>query len=136
MVASNPKAADGYRVIHSDASTSGNVVAATATTTAIAALSAKFTIFVQKLTIVITTSAANIITIKDSAGTPVVIGSIAASAALGSVYTIDFGSRGFALTEGKDLVMAQTAGPAYSYTVEAYQKQTSATQATTTDRVI
>jgi len=133
---SNPRAADGLREIHVDASTSGIVLAAAATTTAIAALSTKFTIFVQKLTIVITTSAAQIITIKDSAGTPVVIGSIAASAALGSVYTIDFGSRGFALTEGKDLVIAQTAGPAYSYSVDAYQKQTTAGQATTVNRTI
>lgn len=136
MVISNPKAADGYRSQYSDASTSGIVLAAAATTTPIQALSAKFTIFVQKLTIVITTSAAQIITIKDSNGTPVVIGSIAASAALGSVYTVDFGARGFALTEGKDLVIAQTAGPAYSYSIEAYQKQTSATAATTVDRTI
>jgi hypothetical protein len=136
MIISNPKAADGYRQVYADASVSGNVVAATASTNAITALSAKHTVFVQKLTVVITTSAAQIITIADSNGTAVVIGSIAASAALGSIYTIDFGSRGFGLTEGKNLVLSQTAGPAYSYTVEAYQKQTTAGQSTTTDRTI
>ena len=135
-MASNSKAADGYREIQSDASMSGKALATDATNTAIAALSAKHTIFVQKLTVVITTSAAQIITIKDTAGTPVVIGSIAASAALGSIYTIDFGARGFALTEGKDLVFAQTAGPAYSYSVEAYQKLTTALASTSADRII
>jgi hypothetical protein len=136
MLISNPRAADGYRSAHVDASTSGIVVATDATKSPITALSTKHTVFVQKMTIVITTSAAQIITIKDSAGTPVVIWSIAASAALGSVYTIDFGSRGFGLTEGKDLVMAQTAGPAYSYSVEAYQKLTTALASTTIDRTI
>ena len=134
MIISNPLAADGHRSKWGDASASGVVAAADSSKTWITAIDAKHTIFVQRLTVVITTSAAQIITIEDSAGTPVVIGSIAASAALGSAYTIDFGARGFALTEGKNLQSLQTAGPAYSYSVDAYQKQTSASQATTIDR--
>jgi hypothetical protein len=130
------RSASWYRGTHVDASVSGVVGTSDASTTAITALSASHTVFVQRLTVVITTSAAQIITVKDSAGTPVVIGSIAASAALGSIYTIDFGARGFALTEGKNLVLAQTAGPAYSYTVEAYQKLTTAGQGTTVNRTI
>lgn len=135
MLISNPKAADGYRSTNVDASTSGLLLAADTTKTAITALSTKHTIYVQKLTTVITTSAAQIITIKDNNGTAVVIGSIASGAALGSIYTIDFGSRGFALTEGKDLlIVPAAAGPALSYAVEAYQKQTTASGSTTTDR--
>jgi hypothetical protein len=136
MVVSNPKAADGFRSIHVDASVSGVVAAAAATTTPITALSTKHTIFIQRIIVVITTAAAQIITIADSNSSAVVIGSIAASAALGSAYVIDFGSRGFALTEGKNLVISQTAGPAYSYAVDAYQKQTTASQSTTVDRTI
>lgn len=135
-LANGVRSPEWYRAVYSDASVSGVVAAATASTTAITAKSSLFTVFIQKLTIVITTSAAQIITIADSNSSPVVIGSIAASAALGSVYTIDFGARGFALTEGKNLVLSQTAGPAYSYSVDAYQKQTAPGQSTTVDRTI
>lgn len=134
--ASGARSAEWYRANNSDASASGNALAADTSKTLVTSKGSKWTTFVQKITVVITTSAAQIITIKDTAGTPVVIGSIAASAALGSIYTIDFGARGFALTAGKDLVIAQTAGPAYSYSVDAYQAQTSVDQASTVDRLI
>ena len=135
-MASNPRAADGYRETYTDLSGSGVVATSDASTTLATVPSAKHTVFLQKMTVVITTSAAQIITIKDSAGSPVEIGSIAASAAKGSVYTIDFGSRGYALTEGKNLLMTQTAGPAYTYAIDAYAKQTAAGQSTTADRII
>jgi hypothetical protein len=135
MLISNPKAADGYRSANVDASTSGVLLAADTTKTTITALSAKHTIFVQKLTTVITTSAAQVITIKDSNGTAIVIGSIASGAALGSVYTVDFGARGVQLTEGKDLlIVPAAAGPALTYAIEAYQKLTTAAASTTVDR--
>lgn len=135
-MSNNARSPEWYRAVHSDASGSGAVAAATASTTGVVATSTKHTIFVQKITFVITTSAAQVISIRDSAGTPVVIGSIAASAALGSVYTVDFGARGFALTEGKDFLFTQTAGPAYSYSFDAYQKLTTPGQATTIARTI
>lgn len=134
MLISNPKAADGYRSANIDSSGSGVVATSDASTTLVTAKSTKHTVFLQKLTISITTSAAQIITIKDSAGTPVEIGSIAASAAKGSVYTVDFGSRGYALTEGKNLLITQTAGPAYTFSHDSYQKLTTADQSTTVDR--
>ena len=134
MVVSNPFAADGFRSRYGDASISGNVLAAGTGGTLITAKSAKYTVFVQKITVSLTTSAAQSILFKDSAGTPIEVALVPASAT--GVFTADFGARGFALTEGKNLVVANTAGPAYAYTVEAYQKATSAEQATTIDRTI
>ena len=95
---------------------------------------AKFTNYIQKITVNISTSAAQSITFQDSAGTPIVVMFIEASAAAGTIRTVDFGARGFALTEGKALNISGSAGPAYSYAIDAYQAQTSAGQATTTDR--
>jgi N-acyl-L-homoserine lactone synthetase len=135
MVVSNPKAADGYRSVQQDLSTSGIVAAATAgVDNVITVPSAKHTIFVQKITVNIKTLGAQTITFQDDANTPVVALFIEASAAAGAIRSIDFGAKGFQLTEGKNLDISGTAAPAYSYAIEAYAKQTSATQATTTDR--
>lgn len=137
MVVSNPLAADGYRSKHTDASVSGIVAAATAGVTgAIAALSTKHTLYIQKITVNIKTAAAQTISFQDNAGTAVVALFIEASAAAGTIRSIDFGSKGFALTEGKNLDISGVAGPAYSYAVEAYQRQTTAGQSTTVDRII
>lgn len=133
-MASNPRAADGWRETYTDLSGSGVVATSDATKTLATCPSAKHTVFLQRITVVITTSAAQLITIKDSAGTPVEIASIAASTAKGTVYTVDFGSRGYALTEGKDLLMTQTAGPAYVYAIDAYAKLTTADQSTSVNR--
>jgi hypothetical protein len=136
MLISNPNAADGYRSTYGDASVSGIVATGTAgVDNVITVKSAKHTIFVQKITCVITgTASANDINFQDDAGTAVKALVVEASAAKGVIRTADFGARGFALTEGKNFDINGSAGPVYSYAIEAYQKQTSAGQSTTVDR--
>lgn len=134
---SSAKSAEWYRQTYADASVSGVVLAAASgADNVIAALDTKHTVYVQRISVNIKTSAAQSITVQDDAGTPIIVLFIEASAAAGVIRTIDFGARGFALTEGKNLDISGTAGPAYSYSIEAYQKQTSPAQATTTDRTI
>ena len=116
-----------YRRVNQDVSVSGTVAAGAAgKDNAIVVPSSAHTIFVQKIHLDIQT-AGQVITFQDDAGTPVVIATIA-STVTGPV-TIDFGDRGFALTEGKNLDISNTATPVYSYSVEAYARQTSAVAA-------
>lgn len=136
-VAQNPRSAEWYRSTYGDASTSGVVLAAAAgLDNAIVVKSAKHTIMVQAITINIKTSAAQTITIRDDNGTPIDVLVIEASAAAGTIRSINFGAKGVALTEGKNLDIVNTAGPAYSWSIEAYQVQTSASASTTADRTI
>lgn len=120
-----------YRRQYSDKTTDLNVVAATDDTTIITAKSAKHTIFVQKITVDITTYSAKTWLFKDSAGTPVPVAAIsipAAAVALPSEsnsIVFDFGPKGIALTEGKNLLLdVSAAGAAAFVHVEAYEKLT------------
>lgn len=135
-IAQNPRSAEWYRNTYKDISTSGVVLAAAAGLSAAVALATGFTIYVQKITVNISTSAAQAITFQDSAGTPIVVAFIEASTAAGVIRTFDFGSKGIALTEAKQLNIVNVAGPAYSWTVEGYSRQTAAIAATTVDRTI
>lgn len=132
-----PRSAEWYRRTHTDVSTSGIIAAATGGATDVPAVpSTKHTLFLQKITVNIKTSAAQTISFQDDAGTPVVALFIEASAAAGVIREVDFGAEGFALTEGKNLDISGVAGPAYSYSVEGYAKQTAVGQSTTVDRII
>lgn len=130
--------AEWWRQTHGDRSVSGIVAAATAgVDNAIAVPSANHTIYVQKITVNIKTSAAQTITFKDDDGSsPKEALFIEASAAAGAIRTIDYGAKGFALTAGKNLDIAGTAGPAYSYSIEAYAFQAAAIASTTINRTI
>lgn len=131
------RSASWYRGFYRDESVSGIVATGTAgANNAIAVPSSTHTLYIQRISVNIQTSAAQTITFQDDANTPVVALSIEASAAAGTIRTIDFGARGFALTEGKNLDISGTAGPAYSYSIEAYAKQTAAGQSTTINRTI
>lgn len=79
-----------------------------------------YTIRVKRIVVVIKTSAAQAITFQDSAGTPLYIAKIPASPPVDSRWDFDFGPDGKALTSGKDLVMAMTAGNAGHVEVDAY----------------
>ena len=81
----------------------------------------------------ITTDAAQTITVRDTASTPVNVLEIPASAGDGSVHEIDFGPRGFALTADKGLDILGTAGPAYNYVIDAYSRQTIGTALSVAD---
>lgn len=133
----NSRAAEGYRSTYTDLSASGGVLAAAAGSAGVVAPpSVKHTVFLQRLFVTITTAAAQTITFRDTTGTPLVFLIIPASAAVGTVYSIDYGARGLALPEGKSLDIAGTAGPAYTYVIEAYTRVVLPTylQATTIDR--
>jgi hypothetical protein len=130
------RSGEWYRSIYRDATVSGIVAAATAgVDNVIAVLDAKHTIFVQRITVTVNTLGAQTITFQDDASTPVKVFTIEASAAVGTIRSVDFGAKGFALTEGKNLDIAGTAAPAYSYVVEAYQRQTAVIASTTINRI-
>ena len=82
--------------------------------------SANHQLFIQKITASIVTAAAQAITIRDDAGTPVVIDVIPASQATSII--LDYGPKGRALTVGKNLDIVNTAGPAFDFHIEAYEK--------------
>lgn len=90
----------------------------------IAVRSSLYTIYVQRITVSVTTDAAQSLIFQDDANTPVLIGKTKASPGLGPIE-IDFGPEGTALTQGKNLDIATSgAGIAARVRIEAYQKLT------------
>lgn len=73
------------------------------TTTLITAIDANHTIYVQRITVSITTSAAQTLTFQDTAGTPVVIAQLPSSPGAYTRYDFDFGPKGVPLTKGTNL---------------------------------
>lgn len=113
-------------VFHEDVSLSYVILAATDYSTAQAKIAAKanFTIYVQKIAVMVTTDAAQSQTFQDSAGSPVIAAVVKASPGIGPVI-FDFGPNGFQLTEGKSLDHKMSAaGMAASVTITAYRKRT------------
>lgn len=105
---------------HADAT----MVAADTTKDLIAART-NYTIYVQRVTYVPTTVAAQAITVKDNAGTPVPVALIPASQA--TPYVADFGPEGLPLTAGVKLFATPAAaGPAGRFKVEGYYKLSAA----------
>ena len=111
------------RDIHRDVSASLRFLAAwTGTAPFITCPSAKHTIFVQRIFFFCTTDAAQILTIKDTATTPVVCGYFAASPGIG-LKTLDFGPLGQAVTKGKNIDLSPAgAGLAGWIAIEAYAR--------------
>lgn len=93
------------------------------TKTLVTVRNSNYTLYVQRITYVPTTVAAQAITVKDSAGTPVLQALIPASQAL--PYVADFGPEGHPLTAGKNLTCSNTAGPGGQFKIECYAKLTS-----------
>ena len=97
-------------------------------TDVIAVKSANYRIYIQKITVAITTYSAKTWTFQDDASTPVPIWHISIPAAAGTTaadatYTIDFGPTGIALTLGKNLDLdVSAAGAAGAIHIEAYEK--------------
>lgn len=108
-----------YPPIHA----AGFVVAAGTGADAAVAAKTGHKIYIQRIVIAITTVAAQVIIVRDNAGTPLVAASLAASAAMGP-YTFEFGDEGLPMTEGKQLDIVNVAGPAYSYVIEGFYRQT------------
>lgn len=82
--------------------------------------SANHTIYVQKISYNVITSAAQAVTFQDDNGTPLKIGVVPASQTLPLI--IDHGPEGVPLTVGKNLDIANTAGPAAQIHIEAYER--------------
>ncbi len=119
----------GYQNHYSNKTTDLTVLAATDDTTLITAKSANHQIFVQKITITISTYSAKTWLFKDSAGTPVELDLVtipAAGVALPSEnnsIVLDYGPKGTPLTLGKNLLLdVSAAGAAGRIHVEAYEK--------------
>lgn len=109
------------RIIYQDAS--GNLTfAATDGTKTLIAAKTGYTIYVQRIIVSITTSAAQTITFQDNAGTPVVLNQIPANPGQYTRWDFDFGPEGYPLTDGKELDQAMTAGNAGNTEFLAYYK--------------
>jgi pyruvate/2-oxoglutarate dehydrogenase complex dihydrolipoamide acyltransferase (E2) component len=101
------------------------VAAADSGTVTLVTGKAGWTIYVQRLFVVIITDAAQTLTFKDTAGTPVQVEATDASPSANAEYMWDFTSRGKPLTEAKNFVAAiSSAGLAAHIEWEGYMKQT------------
>ena len=101
-----------------------DVATADTSKTAIIALVANQTIYIQRIEVAIITPAAQSLIFQDNAGTPVVIAKTAVSAPIGPIL-FDFGPDGTPLTVGKQLDIATSgAGVAARVHVEGYRKLT------------
>jgi hypothetical protein len=123
------KDAASYRTFFQDKSTNLQILAATDDQASfIAPKSADHQIFVQSITVAITTYSAKTWSFEDSAGTAVPIWLLSIPAAApttgaDATYRIDFGAKGVPLTVGKGLSLnVSAAGAAGMISVEAYQK--------------
>jgi hypothetical protein len=90
----------------------------------IASPGSKYTIYLQKLVVMVTTDAAPTLTFRDSAGTPVPVSGTPANPGTGEFVLCDL-TEGIPLTQGKALdIVASAAGLAGLVTVEAYARLT------------
>jgi hypothetical protein len=86
----------------------------------VAVKDANHQLYIQKIMYNPITAAAQAVTFRDSAGTPVVVATVPASQSTPIVF--DFGPKGYALTAGKNLDIANTAGPAAAIHIECYER--------------
>lgn len=118
---------DGFRAHFTDKSKGVAFTAADDFTSTgadfIAVKSANHRIYVQRIVVDVTTTAAQTIDFKDDAGTPVLIAALIVSAAKGRQVLLDAPGKGVPLTLGKNLdIVASAAGVAGTLYVECYQK--------------
>lgn len=123
------KTAADYRSFYKDKSTTLQIVAATDDQASfIAPKSANHQLFIQSITVSITTYSAKTWLFQDSNGTPVPIWFISIPAAAGTTgadnnFPVDFGAEGIPLTVGKGLSLdVSAAGAAGIIRVECYEK--------------
>ncbi len=107
------------RIIYRDASTTRNFATTDGNLTLITGKT-NYTLYIQRIIVMISTSAAQNITFQDSAGSPVYVAKIPASPGVDTRWDFDFGPEGKALGDGLNLVMAMTAGNAGHVEVNAF----------------
>ncbi len=132
-IASGVRSAEWYRSIYRDMSIGGIVAAATAGVSNAIVCPTAHTLFIQKITFFSKTAAAQTVSFQDDSATVLAL-LLENSITAGVFRTIDYGAKGLPLTAGENLDIVNTAGPAYSYVVEGYARQTSATASTTIAR--
>ena len=117
---------DDYRIRFQDCSYDHDILAADSTTLNAVLAKANHTIFVQAIIVNVYTDAAQTLAFQDTASTPVIIHKTRSSPGLGPIdESVDFGSEGKALTEGKGLdITISGAGLGCAVKVIAYRKLT------------
>lgn len=99
------------RQIYQDKSGSTTLLATddlSSTPRTLASGKAKYTLFIQTISIDVTTDNAATLTFRDTASTPIKAAATKVSPGIGPIF-FDLGEEGFALTEGKDFVLANSA---------------------------
>lgn len=109
-----------YRQMYADKCADADLLAADTAKTLVVPKTAKYVLYIQKITYTPGTAAAQAITFRDTTGTPIVLAVVPASQTL--PWQADYGPKGKPLAAGKSLVSANTAGPAGSIHVEAYER--------------
>ena len=120
-------AGDGYlrkRQIFGNNSATQNVGTADAGPFTLITAKTNYTVFVQTVTIRVTTGSAGVTwSLADSGGTAVPVTGSVAVANAPAEFDVDFGADGMALGAGKNLVLTlSAAGAAGSVSAEAFQK--------------
>lgn len=113
-----------YQMCYSSRNANASVLAADTATVEIIDVtkSVNHRLYIQKITVSVTTDAAQSLTFQDEAGTPVLDAKTKASPGLGPIV-FDFGPQGYPLTLGKGLDMVISgAGLAATVHIEAYEK--------------
>jgi hypothetical protein len=107
---------------YQDVSVSRQTVAADSGVASLIAARASWQVFVQKISVNVTTSAAQTATFRASTTETVVLGTVPSDPGIG-VIEFDFGEDGWALPVGEGLEQSlSAAGLAFAVTVQAYRK--------------
>lgn len=115
--------AAALRATYTDISGQLTFTAATDDTTLKTVRNSKWTIFIQRIRVYITTNAAQSLSFEDSSG--VKIAEVTSSPGDETEWIFEFGDRGIGLTEGANFVAAVSAvGLAGNIVWEGYQRQT------------
>jgi len=122
----NPAKAAEYRRMFRDETITYALTAATDPDRAplITCLNSKHTIYVQRIAVHVTTSAAQAITFRAQTTTTVIPAVLPASAAAGDQHVLIDLEEGYALPAGEHLEVSGTAGVAGLIQVQAYQRLT------------
>lgn len=118
------KSPEWYRRVYQDISGALVATASTDDSALVTCRGTAWTVFLQHLTIAVTTQANTFWSFEGTGGTPILFVT-ATNPAVGTVYDIDFGAEGVPLDAGDSFLLDVAAtGIAGSIAWEGYQKQT------------
>lgn len=125
------RTAAGYRSFYQDISGNLQFTASTGTTTLATVKNSNYTLYIQRIVVFFTTSAAQSVTFDDTSNT-YSIAVIPASPGVDTRWDFDFGDAGMPLASGKSFEINMTAGNAGVLTYYGYQKLNNATAVAST----